>query len=190
MTKEIPAITELHTACLDCTFAIKDKQKQIGCKFNRLDLYKKDGAEIIKAYDAHNNEFDVINMRICMYKRGEEWAKEIPKHEQEETVDRELRIKYQAMVYFTDHLLGRQDALKGLDKTLRSLDKQKIPPRVVTVISKRKDISQKDLVNHVLHLKHAGNCFNIPILEKIKEFEEGSLKFIMEIRDICPSIKE
>ena len=276
MTEEIPVITELHTACLDCTFAIKDKQKQIGCKFNRLDLYKKDGAEIIKAYDAHNNEFDVINMRICMYKRGEEWAKEIPKHEQEETVNKELRIKYQAIVYFTDDFLGRLDALKDLDKTLRSLDKQKIPPRVVTIISKRKDISQKDLVNHlissdykhiewrlqtffdnemanrecvdmvidntkhqypilfyigfnsgfivpeaiseelqtffvkdmkrvayayptidgngelvnnILHLKHSGNSFNIPILEKIKEFEEGSLKFIMEIQDICPSIK-
>lgn len=276
MTEEIPVINELHTACLDCIFAIKDKQKQIGCKFDRLELYKKAGAEVIKAYDAHNNEFDVINMRICMYKRGEEWAKEIPKHEQEETVNRELRIKYQSMVYFTDPFSKRQDALKGLDETLESLDKQKIPPRVVTIISKRKDISQKDLVNHlissdykniewrlqtffdhemnnrecvdmvidntkheypilfyisfnsgfivpetiseelqkffvkdmkraayahptidgngelvnnVLHLKHAGNCFNIPILEKIKEFEEGALDFIVEVEDICPSIK-
>ena len=71
MTEEIPIINEVHTACLDCVFSIKDKQKQIGCKFNRLELYEKAGAEIIKAYDAHNNEFDVINMRICMYKRSE-----------------------------------------------------------------------------------------------------------------------
>jgi len=276
MTEEIPVINELHTSCLDCVFSIKDKQKQIGCKFNRLELYEKAGAEIIKVYDAHNNEFDVINMRICMYKRGEEWAKEVPKHEREETVNKELRAKYQSMVYFTDHLSKREEALKGLDKTLDSLDKQKNPPRVVTVISKRKDISQKALVNHItascykniewrlqtffdeemadrecvdmvidgtkyeypilfyinfhsgfvvpesmseelqnffvkdmkraayaypttdgngelvnsiLHLKHAGNCFNIPILEKIKEFEEGALDFIVEIEDICPSLK-
>mgnify|MGYP003624567252 FL=1 len=276
MTEEIPIINEVHTACLDCVFSIKDKQKQIGCKFNRLELYEKAGAEIIKAYDAHNNEFDVINMRICMYKRGEEWAKEVPKHEQEDTVNKELRAKYHSMVYFTDNLPNKDEALKGLDKTLDSLDKQKNPPRVVTVISKRKDISQKILVNHittscykniewrlqtffdeemadrecvdmvidgtkyqypilfyinfhsgfvvpesmseelqnffvkdmkravyaypttdgngelvnsVLHLKHAGNCFNIPILEKIKEFEEGALDFIVEIEDICPSLK-
>ena len=276
MTEEIPVINELHTACVDCTFAIKDKQKQIGCKFDRLEVYKKAGAEIIKAYDAHNNEFDIINMRICMYKRGEEWAKKIPKHEQEETVNRELRVKYQSMVYFTDLSSEREEAIKGLDNTLNSLDKQKNPPRVITIISKRKDISQKDLVNHiissdykniewrlqtffdeemanrecvdmvidntknqypilfyinfnsgfvvpesmseelqkffvedmkraaysyptadgngelvnsVLHLKHAGNCFNIPILEKIKEFEEGALDFIVEIEDICPSLK-
>jgi len=287
MTEEIPTIKELHTSCLSCVFAIKDKQKQIGCEFNRLELYKKAGAEIIKAYDAHNNEFDVINMRICMYKRGEEWAKEVPKHEREDTVNKELRVKYHSMVYFTDDLSeedntnmvvfsSRGKALKDLDKTLNSLDKQKNPPRVVTIISRRKDISQKDLVNHItasyykniewrlqtffdpemadrecvdmvidgtkygypvlfyinfnsgfvvpesmseelqsffvkdmkraayaypttdgngelvnsiLHLKHAGNCFNIPILEKIKEFEEKALDFIVEIEDICPSLK-
>ena len=276
MTEEISVINELHTSCLDCVFSIKDKQKQIGCKFNRLELYEKAGAEIIKVYDTHNNEFDVINMRICMYKRGEEWAKEVPNHEREETVNRELRIKYQSMVYFTGRSSKREEALKDLDSTLNSLDKQKNPPRVVTIISKRKDISQKDLVNHItascykniewrlqtffddemadrecvdmvidgtkyeypilfyinfnsgfvvpesmseelqkffvedmkraayaystidgngelvnsiLHLKHAGNCFNIPILEKIKEFEEGALDFIVKIEDICPSLK-
>ena len=43
MTEEIPVINEVHTACLGCVFAIKDKQKQIGCKLNRLELYKKGG---------------------------------------------------------------------------------------------------------------------------------------------------
>ena len=47
-----------------------------------------------------------------------------------------------------------------------------------------------ELVNSVLHLKHAGNCFNIPIIEKIKEFEEGAEDFIMSIEDICPSLKQ
>jgi|TARA_Y100000310_G_scaffold270418_1_gene284224 hypothetical protein len=271
MTKELPMITELHTACLGCIFSIKDKQTQIGCQFNRLEAYRKAGADIVKVYDAHNNEFDVINMRICMYKRGEEWGAEVPKSEREEAVLRELRIKYHAIIYF-----GPLDSLEGLDRSLMSLENQKNPPRVVSIINKRKDIPQRELVRHisasdykkiewrlqtffdeetenrecvdmvidntkndykivfyicfnsgfevpsvlsqelqkffvedmgragyayptkegnvelvnsVLHLKHGGNCFNIPIVEKLKEFEEGSEEYILNIEDICPSLK-
>ena len=186
MTEEIPVINELHTACVDCTFAIKDKQKQIGCKFDRLEVYKKAGAEIIKAYDAHNNEFDIINMRICMYKRGEEWAKKIPKHEQEETVNRELRVKYQSMVYFTDLPSERFVVPESMSEELQKFFVEDMKRAAYSYPTAD---GNGELVNSVLHLKHAGNCFNIPILEKIKEFEEGASDFIVEIKDICPSLK-
>ena len=84
MSEEKQEITELHTACLGCVFSINDKQTQVGCDFDRLEAYRKNGADIIKAYDEHNNEFDVINMRICMYKRSKEWGHEVRKSEAEE----------------------------------------------------------------------------------------------------------
>lgn len=46
-----------------------------------------------------------------------------------------------------------------------------------------------EIVNINMHLKHAGNSFNIPIVEKLKEFEEGVKPYIHKVEDICPSLK-
>ncbi len=271
MSEETPIIREMHTSCNDCLFAIKDKQTQVGCEFNRLEAYRDAGVEVIKVYDEHNNEFDVINMRICMHKRTKAWGEQVPKSERKETVKKELRVRYHAMVHFNE-----DDDIEGLDSTLQSLENQYNPPRVVTILNRKHSVSQKDMVEHlsssgyekiewrlqtfinpdlanrecvdividgtknhypivfyirfnsgfevpanlseemqkyfiedmkraayaypnsegqgelvnsVMHQKHAGNSFNIPIVEKLKEFEEGVDEYIIDIGDICPSLK-
>ena len=45
------------------------------------------------------------------------------------------------------------------------------------------------LVNHIYHLNHAGNCFGIPLEDKLKEFEDGAEKYFRNIEEICPSLK-
>ena len=37
----------------------------------------------------------------------------------------------------------------------------------------------------MLHVKHGGNAFNIPLVEKIKEFEdEGVSRYIYELEEL------
>ena len=45
------------------------------------------------------------------------------------------------------------------------------------------------LVNSIFHKKHAGNCFGINIEDKLKEYECGSIQYMKNIEDICPSLK-
>ena len=44
------------------------------------------------------------------------------------------------------------------------------------------------IVNHTTHKKHAGNSFGILLEDKILKFENNGEQFIMETKDICPSI--
>ena len=191
-----------------------------------------------------------------MYKRTKEWGDQVPKSERDQTVKKELRVRYHAMIPFHE-----DDDIEGLDRTLKSLEDQYNPPRVVTILNRKHSVSQKNMVEHlsssgyekiewrlqtfinpdlanrecvdividgtkkqypivfyirfnsgfeipsnlseelqkyfiedmkraayaypnsdgqgelvnsVMHQKHAGNSFNIPIVEKLKEFEEGA----------------
>ena len=45
------------------------------------------------------------------------------------------------------------------------------------------------IVNFMLHQKHAGNCFGIPLEDKIIEFEENGANFILDTEEVCPCLK-
>ena len=264
-------IKPLHTACMDCIFSEKDGERQVGCSFNKIDLYREKGVEIIEAYDASDNEFFVINDRVCMHKRTAVWAKDYPEELWKSVLQEQIKTRYHAMVIF------REGSFVGdLENTLISLDNQHIPPCLLTIINRSKmaasslvekiheldlDIEwrlqtfledelldrsaidivvdttknykipsiyyvvfeapfevppafsremqsyfvdnanhavfahpRKDgngmLVNFTFHQKHAGNCFDIPLENKIIEFEEEEMQqYIMNIEEICPSLK-
>jgi len=269
-----PTIRPLHTACVDCIFSEKDKQKQTGCSFDKIDLYKKKGVDVIEAYDEFNNEFFVINDRVCLHKRTKLWAEDYPKKKWKPTVEEQVKIKYHAMVIFREE--ASQDWAADLKSSLMSLNDQEVPPCLLTIINRSKiaatslveyihsipcdnldwrlqtflddelddrgaiDIvvdstknyttsifyvvfdssfevpskfsseiqsyfvenanhavfahPRKDgngmLVNCSFHKKHAGNCFNVKIEDKLIEFEEEEIKeYIKNIEEICPSLK-
>jgi len=267
-------IKALHTTCMDCIFSEKDEQRQVGCSFNKIDLYREKGAEIIEAYDASNNEFFVINDRVCMHKRTPLWAKDYPEKLWKSALQEQIKIRYHAMVIFREG-----SCTEDLENTLVSLNNQEIPPSLLTILNRSKmaasslvekihemeldntewrlqtffeeedivldrsaidividssknykipmmyyvvfevpfeipaDFSRemqsyfvdnashavfahprKDgngmLVSYIFHKKHAGNSFNIPIENKLIEFEEKEMhQYIMSIEEICPSLK-
>lgn len=264
-------IDSVHTPCLDCIFSIKNENTQIGCKFDRIEKYKNAGAEIIEAYDDFDNEFFIINKKICMFRRDQAWGDQYSPNEWSEIVEKQTKVRYQAIVFFHE-----KDSLKDLNKTIRSTLSQYNPPSILTIASSKTDISSKKmfenmgqykglnwrvqqflvsddlqsereridfvldstkhnvfafyvvfnagykvpkvfseelqdsiftdmkhvafaspnkdgngmLVNFLFHRKHAGNCFNIPLEEKIKEFEEDGDLYIYKIEEICPSLKQ
>tara|TARA_R110002020_G_scaffold55309_2_gene153601 strand:+ start:24211 stop:24933 length:723 start_codon:yes stop_codon:yes gene_type:complete len=108
---------------------------------DRIDAYKEVGAEVIDVYDEFANEFFVINDRICLYRRSKEWGDRYANHEWEDIVHKQVKVKYQAMVFF-----NKGQSLEDLDKTLKSLSSQDNPPSIVTVASTNTDIITTDTV--------------------------------------------
>ena len=134
-------ISQVHTACKDCIFSINKGQEQIGCKMNRIELYRDAGAEILNAYDEFANEFFVINDRICLYRRSKEWGDRYANHEWEDIVNRQVKIKYQAIVFF-----NKKQSLEDLDNTLKNLTCQDNPPSLVTIASTNTEVITTDIV--------------------------------------------
>jgi len=132
--KETPTIHPLHTSCGDCIFSERDKktQTQIGCQFNKIEVYRnKKNGNVIEAYDEFNNEFFVINNHACLHKRTKEWAKDYRKSQWKSAVEEQLQIRYHAMVIFRQ---GKCPT--GLVRTMQSLNSQKIPPCLLTIINR------------------------------------------------------
>jgi hypothetical protein len=134
--KETRTIHPLHTSCGDCIFSEKDKrtQTQIGCSFNKIESYKSKGdSDVIEAYDKFGNEFFVINNHVCLHKRTKEWAKDYTKNQWKPMVEEQLKIKYHAMVMFREN-----DTIEGLLGTIGSLNSQRTPPCLLTIINRSK----------------------------------------------------
>ena len=124
-------INQLHTSCRDCTFAKYTKGTQVGCEFDRVQSYRDSGAEVLEAYDDNGKEFYVINDRICIYYRSNEWAKKYPTSELKNIVVAQCKTPFHAIII---HEKGQ--SLEDLEVTISSLSKQYNPPTVVSVINK------------------------------------------------------
>lgn len=131
-----PIIHPIHTSCGDCIFSEKDKktQTQIGCNFNKIETYRnKNDEDVVEVFDEFGNEFFVINNHICLHKRTKDWAKDYAKNQWMPMVEEQLKIKYHAMVIFREGY-GTEDLLRTMD----SFNSQKIPPSLLTIISRSK----------------------------------------------------
>ena len=121
------SISQLHTSCKDCIFAVYNANTQIDCNFNCLQK-----EETINAYD-DNQEFFVINNVKCHYKRNQTWAAKVAPTNWHTRVKEENRIKYQTIIFAKDNI----DSVK---LTLQSLLAQEIKPQHITIV--RKPISK------------------------------------------------
>ena len=156
-------ISPIHTACKDCVFMVKNGQTQTGCKLGRIDLYRKKKAEILSAYDEFNNEFFVINDRFCIYKRSKEWGEELPTYEWEETVRKQTKPRYQAIVFFRD-----EHKLEDLHKTMESLVEQYNSPIVVTIANSNKAMVPTAIINSLERGDFPGSHQDKPLYEKFE----------------------
>ena len=123
-------ISHIHTACKDCAFALYKDGAQTGCKFNRIDLYKESGAEVIPVYDDDGNNFYVINDRICIYHRDKSWVKQYPKSEIQNIVEAQTKSPYHAII-----VRNPEYSLSDVEKTIESLANQFNPPTIVSIIN-------------------------------------------------------
>ena len=146
MKENIPSeqtVNPFHTSCRDCIFAEKDKQTQTGCSFNRIDIYKDKGDEVLEVYDEFNNEFFVINDRVCLHKRTKEWAEDYPRKKWKSMVEEQIKTKYHTMIVFE---AGQE--FESLKKTLLSFNNQNVPPCLLTIINRTK-LTATELVKDI-----------------------------------------
>lgn len=65
-------INKVHTPCKQCICAKYDKNTQIDCLLNYIELYKNNNIEILEAYD-NEKEFYIINEKKCIGYRENTW---------------------------------------------------------------------------------------------------------------------
>jgi hypothetical protein len=129
----------IQTLCLGCVFAdLKENSKNLflqeSCKLNNIEKFKKTNCEIIEAVDEKNNEFFVINDRICPFFRNDQWrnthglSNDIS--ELSKKVNEEVIVKIDAVVYFDDN-----NTTDDITNTLNSLKECKIKPKNVFIIN-------------------------------------------------------
>lgn len=141
-----PKINPFHTSCNDCIFAKKEGKTQVGCEFEKINLYKEKGVDIVEAYDDFNNEFFIINDRVCLQKRIPSWGEFYPKEEWRSVVQDQIKIKYHAIVIFRESM--EFSAFGDLEDTLWSLNDQDIPPCHVTILNRSK-MAASDMVSRL-----------------------------------------
>ena len=128
LTDDTPGV---RTICRPCCFAEIEDKVQVGCKKGMISKYREAGANVFSAYDADENEFFIIDEKICMFLRREHWFEKY-KEDCEKQLKKEIFLKYHCIVFFED------DDLDGLEKTLTSLKNQQArPPRHITVVRPR-----------------------------------------------------
>ena len=118
---------KIHSSCHDCIFAEFNDIRQSGCKLNVLSKWKERG----NAVEVYNDkgEFYVINNRLCMHKRKDNWIHaKLPLNQQVTEVGKELQFTYQAVIFLDGQL-------EGLDWTISQLSQQKISPVHLTVVN-------------------------------------------------------
>lgn len=115
-------IDKIHTSCKDCIFAEYNGITQIGCQFGLIEKHK----DVIEAYD-NEKEFYIINQRICLNKRTQEWAERFKGRNLKKVVINQLELKWHPIIFFNN----TANLLKSID----SIKKQKIQPIHVTVIN-------------------------------------------------------
>ena len=68
-------ISQVHTPCKNCSFAIYKDNTQIDCALKYLDIYKSKNIEVLEVYD-EEKEFYVVNDKKCIGYRNDSWLKD------------------------------------------------------------------------------------------------------------------
>ncbi len=112
-------VGEKFTSCKDCKFATWDGNTQVGCEQGVLEKY----ASVIEAYD-EEKEFNIVNNDVCLLKRPTNSSCSL------EQARKEISIRYNAVVIFKTSTTRKQ-----LEKTIKALQEQDIPPSLICVIA-------------------------------------------------------
>ena len=122
-----PQITVTSTSCKNCCFATYDGDTQIGCGAERLEKFRNNGIDVLDVYD-DDKEFFLVKDKICVYYRSPEMFQEQPE-DLLEVVKQQLLIPYHMILFLRD-----KDSLEDLNQRICEINKQKMIPKILTVM--------------------------------------------------------
>ncbi len=150
----------LDTSCKNCIFAQYKDITQIGCKYNRLDVFRRHNINIVECFD-DDKEFYVIPDTQCHYKRTKKWKrykKWLDKGIEEFDIRKEVEMKYQVLIY-------DDTTFNQLEQTIKSLIPQSIQPLHISILRYQNNISLSDTRDMIeKHLGKPTKTFNWKII--------------------------
>lgn len=124
-------LSTLHSVCKGCIFATWQNKTQIDCELGRIEKYKQFG-DVVDAFD-DDNEFYIINNRLCGTRRTKEWVDRLPLDSNlVESVYNEVKIQYDAVIYCNDSSKIVSDG--DFVNTINSLVNQSIKPKRIIIL--------------------------------------------------------
>tara|TARA_R110000751_G_scaffold235884_1_gene337241 strand:- start:1463 stop:2308 length:846 start_codon:yes stop_codon:yes gene_type:complete len=158
---------ETNTSCKDCVFSIKENDTQVGCEFNKVELYKNKGVEVIEAFDGEDNEFYVIKAWCSTY-REELWKVAHKDEDIYKQIDDETYPKVTYVIILDD--FNEYD----FQKTINSIQKQKFPARRLIVTCTNPEIYMKVLTSIKGQLEELHNSnFRVHCIKSGMSFESA-----------------
>ncbi len=139
-------IHRIHTACKDCIFVIPNTATQTGCSADvsgkdgglietALDTLRKNGVEILEAYD-EKKEFYIVNGQKCLHKRTKKWLHNIAQKGHNlhkkwiDIINKEIELKYQVIIV-------ANNTIGDIKNTVDSITQQTLPPQHISIIRKQ-----------------------------------------------------
>lgn len=127
----------IATSCRDCIFSIVNDNIQIGCRFDRLDKFKENGADVVM----DKNHFLIIG-RFCNTCRNEEWGRNNPRRKWMEIVKERIRVQVDIIIN-----IENCNDLSDIMNTVDSAYNQKIKPKSVIIAYNSNTIPIETIVN-------------------------------------------
>lgn len=135
-----PTLKEVHTSCLRCVFSQSEhtalsegaRVVQTGCQLGYLEKYRARG-EVLDAVDDGDNEFSVINGRLCRAFRTQAWL-EAHQSDLLGQLKKELALRFSALV------LLEEVSEEAIERTAKALAAQSRPPFEVYFINNQDSI--------------------------------------------------
>lgn len=141
MSEEDIKVSQVHTACKNCVFAVYEGSTQTNCKLDKIDDYKDAGISVIDVQDG-DKEFCVIDGRFCMFYRNEEVMQKYPQDSWEAMVNLQTKVPYHAIIF-----IGEDSTFKEVKAACNKLKRQDIKPNMVTFVNKQYPKYTKDPEN-------------------------------------------
>lgn len=128
------------TPCKHCCFAQYKGTTQVGCAFDRIDKFRRNGVEVLEVYD-DDREYFVIGT-VCTANRHREspFAMRHPGRERKAAARKELELEVEVVLVMND-----DHTVEQVKTTVDSLLAQTLLPAKVTVAVNRDGIQPKEI---------------------------------------------
>lgn len=129
-----------ETPCKDCVFAVYQGSSQTGCAFDRLEKFRKQGIEVVDAYD-DDKEFFVVQTACRAHRHKKSpWAMRHSGRERAAVCRSELNLDVEVVL-----VMGDDHTPEQAEATVKSLLAQTMLPSKATVVVNRDGLKPNDI---------------------------------------------
>lgn len=157
-------ISQIHTPCRDCRFAVYEGNTQESCSINRIDKLRENGAEILEVYDGQEKEFFVINNKICVFHREKGWRPDLADEEVVAEIESATKIPYQWIIVEEDGLYSQETMRKNIE----TLSKEFNPPAIIDFVIRKFDRTGEEINDSITWIENTMQEFGLSCVWRVQ----------------------